>query len=263
MIRYFFQYICYSMFLMLSLFTTSGFGQTAMAELLKAFRKLDYAVAEKQAEAILADWQSHNPITLETAHKVLGVIQYTKNDLTAARNHFQQAIQINPQTVLDSVYVSPKIIEWFRQIKTSYRPENVPAAHIRYIVVPDRRPGAAVRSVLLPGWGQLYKDQPVRGWTLMAVTGISLATWGVSTWQTQTSRRDYLKAELPETIRQRYDDYNTWYKRQQMCRYVTAALWATAVVDALLTSSSQKEVKATFRPVFGKQLCMVHCSVVF
>jgi tetratricopeptide (TPR) repeat protein len=79
----------------------------------------------------------------------------------AARKDFEAALGFDPKLTLDPVYVSPKIIDLFNEVRLQLQAQQ-PAEDTGLDREPgsyDMRAGAAWRSLVLPGWGQWYKKQ--------------------------------------------------------------------------------------------------------
>ncbi|MBN2012085.1 tetratricopeptide repeat protein [candidate division KSB1 bacterium] len=229
----------------------SGIAQDNVESMQDAFHRLDYATAQSIAESILVNWQQYRPSDLETVHKVLGVILYSDGDLQQAQRQFEQAIQLNRQAELDPVYVSPKIITFFNEIKAAYQPESGQQTQVRYVLAPDRRPGAVMRSALIPGWGQIHKGQVRKGWVLItAATASTVALVGTA-WQTQQKRDLYMDATTPIAIESTYNTYNTWYKRRQVSGYIMGALWSVAIIDALVTKPGEEANQVSLQPIIN------------
>ena len=113
------------------------------------------------------------------------------------------------------------------------------APTIRYVRVEDPRPGAALRSLAVPGWGQMHKGDRTRGAALGAAWGVGLA----GTLGAHLARRDarsaYLEAATPEAAADLYPAYNRWQKTRAAFAIGTGVVWAVAVVDALASGAPQ------------------------
>jgi hypothetical protein len=76
---------------------------------------------------------------------------------------------------------------------------------------------AAVRSVLLPGWGQQYKGQTGKAWLArtVAVAGAAVAYAGVS--QRKPAIDDYLSAKAEYDAAVSSDQIDHWYGEMESC----------------------------------------------
>jgi hypothetical protein len=229
----------------------SQYQQTLVQQMIQAFRQLDYGTAQKIGKQITADFKSFTPIELLETHKILGVIAYQDGDIAEANAQFEQALSIDRTAQLDSVYVSPKIIQFFKDLKLSYNSkketsETGKLIQYRYLVKPDPRPAATLRSMVLPGWGQLYKNDKTKGYILIGST----ASVAVATVIFHVLHKDfhnqYLKATDPKIIEQKYDKYNSFYKLRNNTALVAGGIWLYAFFDALLTEPKEKQLKVSF-----------------
>ena len=233
--------------------------QSLFQQMNQAFQQLDYETARKIGRQIETDFKLYTPIELLETHKILGVIAYQDGNLPEANAQFEQALSIDRTAQLDSVYVSPKIINFFTNLKASYNSrsqagEIEKSIQYRYLVQPDPRPAATWRSMILPGWGQLYKNDKRKGYILIGSTAtVTLATTLFHFMQ-KDAHDQYLKATDPKTIEQKYNKYNSFYKLRNNTALLAGGIWLYAFFDALLTEPKEKQVKISF--ILGEYPCL-------
>jgi tetratricopeptide (TPR) repeat protein len=225
--------------------------QSLYQQMIQAFRQLEYENAEKIGKQITADFESYTPIELLETHKILGVIAYQDGNLSEANSQFEQALSIDRTAHLDSVYVSPKIIQFFNDLKSNYAlrqksGEIDKTIHYRYLVQPDPRPAATLRSMILPGWGQLYKNDKRKGYVLVSSTATATLATVLFHFMQKNAHDEYLKATDIETIKQKYDNYNLFYKLRNNTALLAGGIWLYAFFDALLAEPKEKPVKVSF-----------------
>jgi tetratricopeptide (TPR) repeat protein len=225
--------------------------QSLYQQMIQAFRQLEYENAEKIGKQITADFESYTPIELLETHKILGVIAYQDGNLSEANSQFEQALSIDRTAHLDSVYVSPKIIQFFNDLKSNYAlrqksGEIDKTIHYRYLVQPDPRPAATLRSMILPGWGQLYKNDKRKGYVLVSSTATATLATVLFHFMQKNAHDEYLKATDIETIKQKYDNYNLFYKLRNNTALLAGGIWLYAFFDALLVEPKEKPVKVSF-----------------
>lgn len=223
------------------IFSLAAFPQVSGTDILRVkilYNDAAFSEAIGLARQLLHAERAHLPEELIFLHQYAALSFYNTGDLDSARVHFLSLLSIDPETRLDPVEVSPKIIEFFEAIKGE-RPEPVPSAtgpgYTRYILLDDLRVGAGWRSAFLPGWGQFYKGQKTRGSVLGGAFWGSLIGAGVSYLKEKTAKDDYRDATAPAAISEAYDRYNRWYKTRRTLSAVTVALWAITVADAGLS----------------------------
>ena len=92
--------------------------------------------------------------------------------------------------------------------------------------------GASWRSAVLPGWGQFYKGQKVRGTAFMATQLLSLVALAVL--QSEVNRRhdEYMGAEGPVAAGA-YGDYRNAWRMRNVVGYVAVGIYVASYLDAL------------------------------
>ena len=236
-----------SLFLLLFAVAAGPLAQTGdgSSDLLRAMEdavaRLDYETAEARAREALARFDALTPDQLVTVHTTLGVLLHARNEPIAARRQFELALSLRPALTLDPVLVSPKTLQFFEEVRAEMgAPEAGPrTVDVRYVVVPDDRPAAALRSLIAPGWGQFYKGEEGKGWAF-ALTGGALATGTVAAEVARgRARADYTEATTPAEAERLYGPYNRWHRASTALARATALVWAVAVLDALATRAPE------------------------
>lgn len=224
--------------------TTAAVAQRQIediAQIREAFRRLDYNTTKQKAEAVLESWQQYSVMELLEIHKMLGVIAYTEGDIITSRTHFEHTLTLDFTAELDSVIISPKIINFFHQLKTNFKPQATPpeGSRIHYIMTSRSYPQAILRSILLPGWGQIYKGQKKKGVILLTTTGTSVLSWTTFYCLQKNAHEKYRNATEPNEIESRYRDYNHLYRCQQFYGYITGVFWLVSFVDVIFSPPNQ------------------------
>ncbi len=209
-----------------------------IVEIQEAYEQLNYQEADIKARAALHDYQSFSPAQLTEIHKILGLIGFSSGATDQARQQFELALAITPDLQLDPLYVSPKILEFFESIKTERlsREQDIGASdqQIRYVVVEDPRPGAAMRSMVLPGWGQLYKKEKRKGLVLTGLWTAGLIGTAVAHFARNNAEDTYLAETDPARVDARFDDFNRLHKIRNNLALFSAGVWLFSYLDAIL-----------------------------
>ena len=208
-----------------------------------AYERLDYETAERRAREALDMYEAYSADQLVEVHTTLGLIHYAQSEPLEAREQFEAALSLDPALELDPLLASPKTLEFFEEVRASLTvgggAERAPI--IRYVRVHDPRPAATVRSVVLPGWGQLYKGERVKGWALVGLW-TAAATGAVAAHVLRSqARSDYLAATDPDVIAERYDTYNAWHRARAGFAIGAAVVWGYAAFDALATGAPEQQ----------------------
>ena len=233
----------------------------------EAYQALDYAGAQALAEAALIAYDA--PEDLAQVHVVLGLIAFSQNDQQTARRQFTDALVLDPTVELDALLVSPKTLDFFGEIRTRLAQasgDDALASEVtpRYVLVPDRRAEAALRSMVLPGWGQLYKGERTKGRILLGVWGIAVAGTVSAHVLRQQSRDTYLDAVDPDEVLERYDTFNQWHKTRNALVLGTAVIWVYSYLDALVVGGRlPRRRNLHITPTFSERQMHVFVRVRF
>ncbi|MFQ5825350.1 MAG: tetratricopeptide repeat protein [bacterium] len=231
---------------------TFALTQNKDAELLEemrnAYHQLDFTEAEIKAKSALNNYQRFSAEQLTEIHKILALIYYSQNQIDEARQHFKAALSLTPDLNLDPLFVSPKIIDFYNQIKEERRltvKNNSNAkAEVRYVLVQDPRPAAALRSMILPGWGQLYKGEKTKGRLLMALWGVGITGSVISHLAREQAKDKYLSETNPAKIESRYNTFNNFHKLRNNLVIFSAGVWVYSYIDSILKERPHKIEKS-------------------
>ncbi len=169
------------------------------------------------------------------AYKYLGFSYVAFGDVVKAKESFKRALSINPDLKLDPATVSPKIIQVFEQARAEM-PKSVVGDTLQE--EPEYKPvdytGATWRSILLPGWGQMYKGDENKGTVLMVSFLSCLSGAVVSAIIESRAHNRYL--EDPS----KYNAYNLWHNITMWMLIGTGGTWLFGVIDAALVRPSTR-----------------------
>ena len=211
-----------------------------VVDMREAFQGLDYDQAEVLAGEILARYEMFSTDELIETHVTLALIRYAQNRQSEAELQFVSALSLKPDLELDPVLVSPKVITFFEELKASrdqVEQETETPGASRYIFVQDPRPAAAIRSMIVPGWGQFYKDEPVKGYVFAGAWVGSVGATIVTHIRRQDAARAYRLARDPDDITEKYNTYNRTHKLRNAMFLTAASVWVVSYIDALLNGS--------------------------
>lgn len=219
----------------------------------EAVDRLDYETAEARARDALARFAELAPDQLLRVHTTLGLLLHARGDAVEARQQFEAALSLDPGLVLDPVLVSPVTLEFFETIKAE-RDRAEPAGAVptvRYVVLEDRRAGAALRSLLAPGWGQFYKGDRTQGWVFASAAGTLLAGTLLTSVARGQARSDYLDAATSAEAADLYATYNGWHRARTAFAVGTALVWVASATEALATGGPRAPAALQVTPAPG------------
>lgn len=189
-----------------------------------------------QGQQLLKNTETHSKNNLIEIHKYLALSFYNTSNQDSSRSHFYTLLSLDKDFEPDPVNTSPKILNFFNEIKTNFKMDDkdrIALPYTNYVFVEDIRPIAALKSFALPGWGQMYKEQITKaylfGGSFLASSIITIATYTIE----RDYRKKYLNENNPAKVDSRYMDYNNMSKTRRIFLYGTIGIWAASVADAL------------------------------
>ena len=225
-----------------------------LAEVQIAYEAFDFDRVEVLADSAIAQRGVYSSETLSEVFKTLGLAQYARSDSSAARTAFESALSFNPNLTLDPALSSPVIMAFFNGIKETFvqQPEATnPNTSIRYLPLVDPRPAAAMRSMILPGWGQFYKGERSKGLVLIGLWSGLAASTVVAHFRRASTQDAYLAEQDRTLIQDRFDTFNTWHKIRNNLFLAVVGVWAYSYLDALIF---RKQPTSNFAQMRGLQV---------
>ena len=211
-----------------------------VAPLRQAYEALDFAAARARGQALLGDPAGLSPSHLVETHTLLALVAFAQADTATTRLHFQAALSLDPRLRLDPVLVAPNALAFFEAVRAASAgpPPAAGAAALRYVLVQDRRPAAALRSMLLPGWGQLYAGR--RGRAAAFGGAFALTAGGAAAAHLRYDRlyARYEAADDPDAVGAAYDRANRWLHARNNLLVGAGVVWAAAYVEALVAGGA-------------------------
>ena len=212
-------------------------AEEVIEEIGSAYERVDFDVAEQRIKGALDRYEDFSPNELAQIYVFSALINYAKDDQSKAESQLAYAFQLNPSLELDPIISPPGLVEIGDRLKRAIQESGESAAdqpEVRYLVLSDPRPGAAMRSMILPGWGQLYKGDKKKGyrvlgaWTLTA--GSTLAAHIIR----NNAENKYLDAITSEEAISLYDDFNRWHQIRNNLFLASTGIWVYSYLDALI-----------------------------
>lgn len=142
----------------------------AVERVRQLYQNLEYEEAEREARRAIENADVYDVDQLAALHSLMALIHYIEQREDEARAEFLTALSLDPELDLDPVLVPPRALTFFEELRNEARAgfARDEGRSARYIVMVDPRPAAALRSAVLPGWGQIHKGQTTKGWLMGA-----------------------------------------------------------------------------------------------
>ena len=103
---------------------------------------------------------------------------------------------------------------------------------------------AAVRSALVPGWGQHWNGQKTKGYITFGVFAVSALAAYYFNVEADKYYDKYVDMGL--VYGRYFDDYESNYKTSQILTFVAIGTWLFAVVDAYFVCKSKNKDTRTY-----------------
>ena len=231
--------------------TAQGQERGSLQAVQHAYEQFDYAQTTRLARSLLAGRDSLPRPERIAVLTLKGVAEYTLGQEDSAKASFISLLTVDATTTLDANAYSPKIIEFFDQVKHGYRPaghseialtnsslttDSTHSDLIRHI-----GPTTYLKSVVLPGWGQLSLDSPgssTKGWLFGSAAVVAIASSIYYITETNHRESDYLSQTGRAGIATTYDEYSTAYTKRNISLIAFAAIWTAAQIDLIYFSST-------------------------
>ena len=210
-----------------------------LEEIEAAYRQFEYERAEVLAREALQNYGNFTVGELAEIHTMLGLIAYNRGQQEEARRQFVSALQLVPGMDLDPALVPPKIVSYFENLRAELETGSAFASEgaLRYVLVRDPRVDAALRSMVLPGWGQFYKGQDERAGLYAGLFGLAAGGALYTHFRMRSAQNRYESADTAAEAERYYAPYNRLYRARNGFLQGGVVIWLASYVDALLTRS--------------------------
>lgn len=229
------HYLIFIVLILMILIVPGRSQEISVGDINKAYDEMDYHRVLQLSGLAIGKFEVYKTNELIRIYQIQAFSYFHLGDTSASRRAFDSMLSLDDDIELDPVTVSPKIIDFYNLVKSEYQEydEPEPIYETRYIQLEDPRPAAGWRSLVLPGWGQIYKDEQTKGYILLSGFAVNTTALIISIINERKTKDIYLSATHPDEIKQTYDDYNTWHHRRQILTYSQILIWSYAVADAI------------------------------
>jgi len=218
----------------------------------ESYDNINFERAISLSSQALENDESYSAAELVDIYKFRGFAFFHIGNEIEARSSFLTALSISPNLELNEITVSPKIIDFINNLKDQnqelVKNDNV-SIEKQYILLDDPRPDSAIRSLVLPGWGQYYKGEQNKAYMVFSTFAVNSAALIVSLIKEKSTHDDYLKARETKEIQSKYNTYNNWYKTRQILTYTEILVWTYAFADVLwFPANKEKDFSLNITP---------------
>ncbi|MCX8010404.1 MAG: hypothetical protein N3A61_04575 [Ignavibacteria bacterium] len=192
--------------------------------------------------------------TLIEVYRMKAISHYALKDERLAEKSFREILKLKLEFELDTLQTSPKIVAFFRMVKNDYKKELLRSEttqakdkdstasillqrNILIEKIESNYKNSVTRSLIFPGWGQLYLGQTTKGLILLSSAIVSYSGLVYSIIETNKREKQYLNEIDESLIPQRYKEYNNSYKLRNVFIISSALIWVFSQFDLLFFDS--------------------------
>lgn len=229
--------------------------QDSLALMRKKFDQFKYGDVISIANKLLLKKAPLSREAILNIYRLKGISHYSLSEDDAAKKSFIEILRTDTSYTLDSNKVSPKIISFFKQVKANYiqqqkdieartvvRIDTVFIPKVEYDMEHEHRlKNAIARSLIIPGFGQLYLDVNFKSVLLTTLGTASLAASIYYFIQTEKKEKAYLIETDPKMIESSYAEYNDAYRYRNISLISFGVVWLYSQLDLLFFSDNNSE----------------------
>jgi hypothetical protein len=223
---------------------------STLREIESLYHAARYADAELEARRLRESVSVNDSIRLRIDQWIAFSL-IAQGKPAAARERFITILSFDPEYDLDPVLTSPKIIAVLNDAKGAYRMQQRTARDSVQKNELISASSVTFRTVLFPGWEQLYRGKSTKGAIFL---GAGITTLGAAiTFEALRSdaREKYLAARIPADIASNYDTYDTYRKAGIYSIIAFAVVYIASEVDVFTEQSSGPIVLSSKSDHFG------------
>ena len=214
------------------------------------YNSAQYVTAELEARRLYEEMDLTDSARVQIEKWVaFSLIAQGKSSI--ARERFVTLLSINPDFELDPVLTSPKILSVFYEAKTKFLSQRKIQTDSG-MQTAELSPSATYRTIVFPGWEQLYQGRTTSGVIFLSAGVASLGTGVAFELLRSDARRQYLKASVPSDISKKYNSYNTYRKAEMYSFIAYAVVYVASEIDILSNSNSSGLSFRSSQPTLGE-----------
>lgn len=222
-------------------------------EIRNKFKSFKYSEVISETEDFVSDTKAISKKALLEILELRAISFYSMGNIKSSLSTFIKILEIDTDFQLNLQTTSPKIIEFFEEIRTNFRQDSQtpqqpsdlkePKSTTRKENSPnpkDNFNSAILKSILLPGWGHLSRGSKTKGLVIGALGLGSLSSAIYFTIDAHSKEEAYLNETNRSLIQSRYAKFNAAYKKRNAFIVAYAVIWLYTQIDLLyFTDHSQ------------------------
>jgi len=199
------------------------------------------AEAEHLSLKILAESKSLSNDQKFHLYKLLAFCSIANDDEESGKRHFIDALKYNSNMSPDPLTWSPKIRRVFDRARSEYRQQVVLEIQHQSEIEAQIGRRASLKSLYLPGSGQVMKGQQVRGYTLgvLCLCAASAYVYGISSLPAARDR--YLDANNEANAEKYWKEYRDVQYFVNLTGILMLAVYGYTFFDALWSHPAEQD----------------------
>lgn len=206
---------------------------STLAVIQTLYEKGSYLSAEVESRRLL-DNRSLRTSSRIAAEQYLAFCLVAQNNNMSAADHFLEILALDSAYTLDPILTSPKILSVFEQVKQqrSVLKPSGGKPRLEPLGATANPSGVSYRTLIFPGWEQLYQGRTLKGYVLLGAGVLSLGSTAYFDVKRRDARSQYLGADSPELASSRYDLYSKYHKAEYYAGATFILLYLYSQFDA-------------------------------
>jgi hypothetical protein len=227
------------------------FGQSVNFQQVKQkYESFEFEKTIQLSNELLKDSILSAPVRMDI-YLMRAISFFSIGDEINCRSSFFEILKLNRNYSPNPSAISPKIIELFNEVKTEFsknetyqmKTDSVKTNIPIKVFDDDLMKNCAIRNLIVPGWGQIYSGNTIKGIILSTLSTATLASMIHYISDANKKEDDYLNESTEELMQGKYDSYNKSYKIRNALIISYAAVWLFSQLDLLFFSDEELFLK--------------------
>ena len=237
--------------LIVILTSVSSFAQDAevLDSIKSNFERNNYSKVIDFSNEYLLTGTNLNEDELTEIYLMRSVSYFALSKKDSAKFSFIELLKIDKNFDPDPAIVSPKIINFFKPIKSDFhkmtnhiKDEDTTIKNGEYnnLTLQNSYTSSSImKNMVLPGWGHFNSGNTTKAILLTSVSSVLLGSSIYYTIKTNDLHNQYLSESDTDLIADKYNDYNASYKTRNILLASYAVVWIYSILDVWLFSSDE------------------------
>lgn len=232
-------------------------------EIRNKFKSFKYSEVISETDDFVSGTKAISKNALLEILELRAISFYSLGNIKSSLSAFIKILEIDPGFQLNTQTTSPKIIEFFEEIRANFRQDFETQQQPGDFIKPESTTGkenspnpkdnfnsAVFKSILLPGWGHLSRGSKTKGLVIgaLGLGGLSSALY--FTFDAHSKEEAYLNETNRSLIQPRYNEFNAAYKKRNAFIIAYAVVWLYTQIDLLYFTnhSHSPELNSAYLP---------------